>query len=272
MLPNSKMSILKNIAASPTSRRRSIRLTLNRLAGSQPTLEPASSPRDYSARRWFALVAILLAGNVANALSWRFAVPINTGVFSVALAFGLYVAPGLGEGLRSRAAALAWRPNWRSIALAISAGLALVLPSVLFFAIASAHGGLGYSSIPALGVQSLITREVVEIPLLTALIEELVFRQYVFRAFARKSVVATVLSNAGIFTLWHLVVAARTVLATNFAASPLLFVGSYIGSLATIFVGGVVFALVRWRTGSFVYSALTHWTVDGLLTLAVWLL
>ena len=81
-----------------------------------------------------------------------------------------------------------------------------------------------------------------------------------------------VLSNAGIFTLWHLVVNARTVLATNFAASPLLLMGSYVGSLATIFVGGVVFALVRWRTGSFVYSALTHWIVVGLMTLAMWIL
>jgi membrane protease YdiL (CAAX protease family) len=49
-------------------------------------------------------------------------------------------------------------------------------------------------------------------------------------------------------------------------------VGSYIGSLATVFVGGVVFALVRWRTGSFVYSALAHWVVLGLITLAMWVL
>ena len=115
-------------------------------------------------------------------------------------------------------------------------------------------------------------RELVEIPLLTAFLEELVFRQYVFRAFAQKGLIATVLINAGIFTLWHLVVTARTVLATNFAASPLLLVGSYVGSLATVFIGGVVFALVRWRTGSFVYSALTHWVVLALITLAMWIL
>lgn len=223
-------------------------------------------------RSWLALTGILLAGNIANALSWRFAVPINTGAFSVSLALGLYAMPGWGELRRSRAKAGSLRPSWRSALLAIAAGLGLAVPSVLFFAISAARGGLGYAAIPDLPVQSLIMRELVEIPLLTAFLEELVFRQYVFRAFAQKGLLATVLVNAGIFTLWHLVVTARTVLATNFAASPLLLVGSYVGSLATVFIGGVVFALVRWRTGSFVYSALTHWVVLALITLAMWIL
>ena len=223
-------------------------------------------------RNWLVLTGILLAGNIANALSWRFAVPINTGAFSVSLALGLYAMPGWGELRRSRAESVLRRPRWRSTTLAIAAGLGLAVPSVLFFAITAARGGLGYAAIPALPVQSLLMRELVEIPLLTALLEELVFRQYAFRAFAQKGVIATVLVNASVFTLWHLVVTARTVLATNFAASPLLLVGSYVGSLATIFVAGVVFALVRWRTGSFVYSALTHWIVLGLITLAMWIL
>jgi membrane protease YdiL (CAAX protease family) len=223
-------------------------------------------------RAWLAMGGILVAGNVANALSWRFAVPINTGAFSVSLAIGLYAMPGWGEWRRSRTTALAWRPSWRHTMLAIAAGLALAAPSVLFFALASARGGVGYNPIPALPVPSLIMRELVEIPLLTALVEELVFRQYAFRAFAKKGVVATVLVNAGIFTLWHLVVTARTVLSTHFAASPLLTLGAYVGSLGTIFAAGVVFALVRWRTGSFAYSALTHWVVLGITTLAVWAL
>ncbi|HEU5439642.1 MAG TPA: CPBP family glutamic-type intramembrane protease [Ktedonobacterales bacterium] len=199
--------------------------------------------------------------------------PINTGVFSVALALGLYATLGWSEWCRSRpAAVLAWRPRWRPTALAVGAGLVLALPSVLFFAVASAHGGVGYAAIPALPVPALLVRLLVEIPLLTALFEELIFRQYAFRVFARRGATAMVLSNAGIFTLWHLVVTARTVLATNFAASPVLLVGAYVGSLATVFVAGVVFALVRWRTGSFAYSAITHWVVLGLITLAVWAL
>lgn len=231
-----------------------------------------SAARSRGPLRWLALAGILLAGNAANALSWHFSVPINTGAFSVALAVGLYASPGLSEWRRSHPAVLAWRPRWRHIGFALAAALALVVPSVLFFAISSAHGGVGYAAIPSLPVPSLVMRELVEIPLLTAFVEELVFRQFVYRLFHRGGMIATVLSNAGIFTLWHLVVTARTVLATNFGASPLLAIGAYIGALATIFIGGVVFAIVRWRTGSFVYSALTHWLVDGLMTLAMWIL
>jgi len=267
-------TILRNALASPTlARLQSViaaRVPARLERANRVTLE--SHGPTMRRWRWLALGAILSAGNLANGLSWHFAVPINTGAFSAALAVGLYITPGLTEWLRSRGVALAWRPRWRPTALAAAAGLALVIPSVLFFAVASAHGGVGYAPIPALPVRSLLLREVIEIPLLTALVEELVFRQYLFRAFARGGMPATVLINAGIFTLWHLVVTARTVLATNFAASPLLLVGSYLGSLVTVFIGGVVFALVRWRTGSFVYSALTHWLVDGLITLAVWAL
>lgn len=246
----------------------------------RPTQDTASSILEtlaQSARRgplrWAAVAGILIAGNLANALSWRFAVPIDTGAFSVALALGLYATPGWGELRRWGVDALAWpwRWSWRSVALAAGAGLALALPSVAFLAFAAAHGGVG-SPIRAMPVPALITRELIEIPLLTAFLEELVFRQYVYRLFAKRSVAATVLVNAGLFTLWHLVVNARTVLDTTFAVSPLLNAGKYVGSLATVFVGGVVFALVRWRTGSFVYSALTHWLVVGLLTLAVWVL
>lgn len=267
----------RTIIASPTTNdfpddpQRGIAISTLIRTGTAVEAAPASERR--SSRRWIALAAILLAGNVANALSWRFGVPVDTGTFSVALALGLYAALGWSEWRRTHPEALlAWRLRWQPTSLAIGAGLALALPSVLFFAIASAHGGVGYAAIPALPVPSLLVRELAEIPLLTAFLEELVFRQYLFRAFAQRGVMAMVLSNAGIFTLWHLVVTARTVLATNFAASPLLLVASYVGALATVFVGGVVFALVRWRTGSFAYSALTHWVVVGLITLAVWAL
>jgi membrane protease YdiL (CAAX protease family) len=237
-----------------------------------PAVRTSAASQRSSPWRWLALIAILLAGNIANALSWRFAVPIDTGAFSIALAVGLYITPGWSLWRQSRSQVLAWRPRWRHVVIAVGAGLALALPSVLFFAVASARGGVGYTAIPALPIPSLVIREMVEIPILTAVIEELIFRHFAFRMIPRWGMTATVLSNAGIFTLWHLVVTARTVLATHFAVSPLLLAGAYVSSLATIFVAGVVFALVRWRTGSFAYSALTHWLVLGIITLAVWVL
>jgi membrane protease YdiL (CAAX protease family) len=255
-----------------TDHQQSNSTSVRTLVSQRPETEIAPHSKNYHWLRWLALAAILIAGNLANALSWHFAIPIDTGVFSISLALGLYVAPGWSEWRRSRVVASGWRMRWRPTALALGAGLALAIPSVIFMVIASAKGGIGYTPIPSLPVSSLLVRELIEIPLLTAFVEELVFRQFIFRLFAQKSLLATVLVNAGIFTLWHVVVNARTVLATNFAASPLLDIGSYAGSMATIFAAGVVFALVRWRTGSFVYSALTHWLLLALITLAVWAL
>src|SRR5487761_1892505 len=258
--------------ASPLTDQRLRGATVSTLDNARPDREISPESQRRSPLRWLAPAAILLAGNLANALSWRFAVPIDTGAFSIALALGLYVTPGWGEWRRLRVVAPSWRLRWRPTALALAAGLALALPSVLFFVISSGHGGLGYGAIPSLSAPSLLMRELVEIPLLTALVEELVFRQYVYRLFAQTSLIATVLLTAGLFTLWHLVVNARTILATHLTASPLLDIGAYAGSLATIFAAGVVFALVRWRTGSFVYSAMTHWLLLGIITLAVWIL
>ena len=263
---------MRDVVTSPTTDHHQSGITVDTRERAHPASETAPTSQSRGPLRWLALAAILIAGNLANALSWRFAVPIDTGVFSIMLALGLYVTPGWSEWRRSRVVAPAWRLRWRPTALALAAGFALAIPSVLFLAIASAHGGVGYTPIPTLPVSSLILRELIEIPLLTALLEELVFRQYVFRLFAQKRLIPTVLINAGLFTMWHLVVNARTVLGTHFAASPLLDVGAYAGSMATIFAAGVVFALVRWRTGSFVYSAMTHWLVLALITLAVWVL
>jgi membrane protease YdiL (CAAX protease family) len=213
---------------------------------------------------------ILLAGNGASALSWRDDIAVNTGVYSTLLAVGLYTWVGGIELRRTGRRVFGWRPQWRRVRFTLGAGLALAIPSVLFFAVASLQGGVGYSPIAALSVQGLLKRELVEIPLLTALVEDLVFRQFLYREFPQRTLGATLLTNAGIFTLWHLVVTARTVSETSFATSLWLLAGSYLGSLATVFVAGIVLAYVRVRTGSFLYSALTHWLLVGLITLAVW--
>jgi membrane protease YdiL (CAAX protease family) len=44
---------------------------------------------------------------------------------------------------------------------------------------------------------------------------------------------------------------------------------AYGGALASVFVGGIVFALVRHKTGSFVYAALTHWLCDAAIVVAL---
>jgi membrane protease YdiL (CAAX protease family) len=167
---------------------------------------------------------------------------------------------------------VSWRQLTHHTAIAVGAGLALAAASLLFLVVSSALGGLSYSPIQTLSLRALLVRLVVEIPLLTALVEELVFRGHLYRQFAAATAVRTVLFNAGIFVLWHLVVTWRTVTDTPYARHPLLLVGAYLGALAAVLIGGAVFALVRQRTGGVEYAAIAHWLAVALLTLGTWLL
>ncbi len=224
--------------------------------------------------RWIEAAGILAAGNLATGLSWIFRYPINSGPFAIALAIGLYVYVYLRLAPAERVALLAaaWPPRARPVVVAVVAGLALAIPSLLFLVVSVVHGMPPLSAIKSLSVGGLVVRLLIEIPLLTALVEELVFRQYLYRQFLAATPAKTVVLNAAIFTLWHLVVTLRTVIEAHYTQQTLLLAGAYLGALLSIFVGGVIFAIVRIKTGSFGYATISHWLADGLITLGTWLL
>ncbi|HEV2460627.1 MAG TPA: CPBP family intramembrane glutamic endopeptidase [Ktedonobacterales bacterium] len=228
--------------------------------------------RARGASQWAELGVLLLAGNLANLVSWRLGYPINSGPVTIVLACALYayIGPAVWRERRYRMHAL--RRPLRSFVFALGAAAALTAPSLVFLWISATHGGLHYPQIQSLSVHALLVRVLVEIPLLTALVEELVFRQYLLVRFASSTTLRTLAGNVLIFTLWHLVVTLRTVMDTSYARDPWLLALSYLGALGTIAIGGAVFALVRLRTGSFLWSALSHWATDALLTIATWLL
>jgi len=67
------------------------------------------------------------------------------------------------------------------------------------------------------------------------------------------------------------VAAFTAVAATHYGRSAGLLLLSYGGALAAVFVGGVVFALVRHMTGSFAYSVLAHWLCDVSFVVVIWM-
>jgi len=240
-------------------------------------------PRERSSHRWIELGALLLCGNAVSALAWRLGEPINTGPLTLLFALALYVYVGyafMGHHPRPWPRlhphpvelGISWRQLTHHTAIALGAGVALGASSLLFLVVSSALGGLSYSPIQSLSLRALLVRLAVEIPLLTALVEELVFRDYLYRRFVAATAVRTVVFNAGIFVLWHLVVTWRTVTDTPYVQHPVLLVGAYLGALAAILIGGAVFALVRQQTGGVAYAAITHWLAVALLTLGMWLM
>jgi len=222
--------------------------------------------------RWAESGVLLLAGNLANLASWWLGFPINTGPITLVLACALYayIGPAVWRDQGYRLPAL--RRPLCSFVCAMGAAAALTAPALVYLWISATHGGLHYPPIQSLSVHALLVRVLVEIPLLTALVEELLFRAYLYVRFAASTTLCTLAGNVLIFTLWHLVVTLRTVTDTTYARDPWLLALSYLGALGTTAIGGAVFAVVRLRTGSFLWSALAHWTTDALLTMAAWLL
>lgn len=229
-----------------------------------------AAPRITSTNRWHLtrvvwiaeLCLIPLSNNVVALIQWQ----TNIDLYPV-LAATLYTYIAIRH-LRTLPFGFVW--SGRSIGLGAAAGLALALPAIIFFVHPVLVGEVNYGPIATLSVNGLLHRLLVDLPFLTAIFEELVFRHWLF--FETASPARTVTLNASIFTIWHGVAGFTAVAATQFGGSAGLLLLSYIGSLAAVFVGGVIFALVRLKTGSFVYAALTHWLSDAAIVMVIWIM
>lgn len=225
-------------------------------------------PRLDSSNRWHLtrvvwiaeLCLIPLSNNVVALILWRTGIDLYP-----VLAATLYTYIGIRH-LRMLPFGFVWKRQ--SVILGIIAGLVLSLPAIIFFIHPIFVGKISYGPIATLSVNGILRRLLVDLPFLTAIIEELVFRHWLF--FEAKSPGRTVLINASLFTVWHGVAGFIAVAATQFGGSLGLLLLSYVGSLGAVFVGGVIFALVRQKTGSFVYSALAHWISDASIVLIIW--
>ena len=209
------------------------------------------------------LTIIPLSNNLVALVTWRTGLDLYP-----VLAVVLYTYV-IARHFKTLGTQLRW--SWRSVRLAVVAGLGLALPPLLFFVhpLLVPHiqnGPVSGASVDV--VNNLLRYVLVYVPVMTAIIEELVFRSYLF-VFA-STTRRTILINAGVFTVWHLVAAFTTVQTTALGHAPAMLLISYVGALASVFVAGVVFIIVRLKTGSFVYSALAHWLTDSVMIVALW--
>jgi membrane protease YdiL (CAAX protease family) len=223
----------------------------------------SSNPWHLTRLVWVAeLCLIPVSNNVVALITWRSGLDLYP-----VLAAALYTYIGIRH-LRVLPFGFVW--SRRSLAIGAIAGLALALPPLIFFAHPLFVGSVGYGPIANMSLNGLLRRVMMDLPFLAAIVEELVFRHWLY--FEVKSPIRTILFNASIFTVWHGVAAFTAVSVTQYGSSAGLLLLSYVGSLGAVFVGGVVFALVRHLTGSFVYSALAHWLCDASIVMIIWTL
>ncbi len=209
------------------------------------------------------LTAIPLSNDLVALVTWRTGLDLYP-----VLAAVLYIYV-LARHFKTLGAQFRW--SWASVRLGVVAGLGLALPPLIFFVhpILVPHINAGRASGASVAlVNNLLRYVLLDVPVLTAIVEELVFRSYLF--VTASTTRRTILINAGVFTAWHLVSGFTTVQTTAFGHAPVMLLISYVGALASVFVAGVVFIIVRLKTGSFIYSALAHWLTDAVMIAALW--
>jgi membrane protease YdiL (CAAX protease family) len=116
-----------------------------------------------------------------------------------------------------------------------------------------------------LSASDVLIQALIEIPIATVLLEELVFRGVLGALFHR---IATpwraVAGSSVLFGLWHVPGA--------WSAFDLEGVASLVAVVAVTTVAGVVFQLMKDRTRSLAAPCLAHWATNGLSLLVVWTL
>lgn len=154
-------------------------------------------------------------------------------------------------------------------------GLSIVaaLPPVAFIALAPLFNG-GPVEAPDITDRSgasmayfLLFRQ----PVGTALFEEVAFRGVLYAAWQRAGGDrGALLATAATFSLWHVVITSRTVIESGVVSSPPALVAGILVSLAGLFIGGLIFAYLRWHTRSIAAAVVAHWLIVACMTVAVW--
>lgn len=162
---------------------------------------------------------------------------------------------------------------FRGFALGFAGGLALAIVPVSFIVLAPLVTGesIENEGITSLSAGALALRLGVRVPLGTALFEEATFRGVLYAAADRAGGVrVAMLWSSIVFALWHIVITTMTVNEGGVVSTRGLLALGVALSLAGLFVGGVIFAWLRLRTGGVGAAAALHWSVVSAMNVAVW--
>jgi membrane protease YdiL (CAAX protease family) len=210
----------------------------------------------------FAVGAFLAVYGNAVSTVMAFPTPLGeaTGLAVGILLTVIIVAWGRRAGLTRADLGLGRDRLWRSALIGLLAALVTVTPALLFLRFPPILGApVTYGPAEFISDSALARRVLVLMPLDTAVPEELAFRGVLLGALLRNhAALPAVLLSAVPFTLWHIVIVGRTLGLTNLTVEPWFVLAGFVGAMATVFVGGVLFAWLRVATGHLAGSITAH--------------
>lgn len=182
--------------------------------------------------------------------------------------------------LLARRAGLPWselgfaRTNMgRSASLGALTAVLLAIPAVVGVFVAPLIFGSSprYEPIEGVSGADLMLQLLVWFPVQTAIPEEVVFRGALLGVALRTlSDDRAHVAAATSFSLWHVTAVQRTVSASEVVLHPVLTAALCTAALLVLLIAGVIFGLLRTRTGSIVAPIVAHWLVVAFLRAAVW--
>ena len=165
--------------------------------------------------------------------------------------------------------ALGWQ---KALVVGVASGAALAAPSLLFFAFPLIlPGPVAYP-----GIAGLSEADLAYLLLARLLVGTAVFEETAFRGLLQSTLIVATGRTRGVilttlaFALWHIVVLYLTVGQTNVATGILPWWIPFLLGFLPVAAAGLVWSYLRLRTGSLIAPIASHWTVVGLMDLALY--
>lgn len=236
------------------------------------------------ARRWLVLpspdarvalgfsLAILVYGNSVSLLSDefrdRYLIWINLGFLGL-----LALWAWLGPRLSLREAGLDPQVLVRGAGIGVALSVVAAIPPVAFIALAPLFNGgpVEAEQITQRSGASLAYFLLFRQPVGTSFFEELAFRGLLYGAWQRVGGHRiAILATAVTFGFWHVVITSKTVAGSGVVSQPPMVAAGVVVSILGLFVGGLLFAFLRWRTGGIAAATVAHWLLVSFMTITVW--
>ena len=219
-------------------------------------------------------IALLLYSNLTSIYSHdareRFLLWSNLGLMALLLVWALAFAR-----MTLRELGLEWRSAPASAFIGAALSVAIAAPPVAFIVLAPLFNGSAVEA-PDITERSgagmtyfLLFRQ----PVGTALFEEVAFRGVLYGAWSRVGGDRTAFwATSLVFALWHIVVSSRTVVESGIVGNPVTVTLGVLVMLAGLFIGGLIFAYLRWHTRSIAAAVVAHWLIVAAMSATVWAL
>jgi tRNA pseudouridine32 synthase/23S rRNA pseudouridine746 synthase len=132
-------------------------------------------------------------------------------------------------------------------------------------------GTVRYTPFSSMTVGTIIARATIWMPLTTALPEEFAFRGVLLGLLRRRLRPLTAAVVAAIpFGLWHGLTVFHTVGNTSLAHTTFGWILGSAGGFLAVFVGGLLFAFLRLKTGNLIASFFAHWGFNAAILVGLY--